>query len=70
MCVGVEEPFRRKRGSMTYQAILALLFPLVRLLFSLASGKSWSCPWGILETDQALNDLRSRGISLDSKSSI
>ena len=67
---GVDDPFRKKSGSMTYQASFALLNPLTRLLLNLASGKSWSCPWGTLEIVQALNDLRSSGISLASKSSI
>jgi len=36
----------------------------------LASGNNISWPRGILESVQELNDFRSRGISLDSKSSI
>ena len=67
---GVDDPLRKKRGSITYQAIFARLKPLTRLLLNLASGKSWSCPCGTLEILQALKALRSRGISLDSKSSI
>jgi hypothetical protein len=39
-------------------------------LLNLDSGKSCSCPCGILAIVHALNDLRSRGISLASKSSI
>jgi len=40
MCDGVEDPFLRKMGSITYQEIFALLWPLARLLLREASGKS------------------------------
>ncbi|MBA7576005.1 hypothetical protein ES708_17842 [subsurface metagenome] len=62
--------FLKNRGSITYQASLALLYPYARLLFNTASGNNVLCPCGVLASTHAFIDFISSGISLPSKSSI